>query len=298
MWVFVKTSGFCVDTNSSNAPEPRRTAAQQLKGNPMALELPIYQVDAFADALFGGNPAAVVPMREWRPDALLQKIAAENNLAETAFLVADGDSYALRWFTPVAEVPLCGHATLASAYVVFEFLQPGRRRVTFTTMRAGPLHVSQSGALLELDFPAKPPEPVATPDGLVEALGARPTTLLANGKLFAVFDTAEAVKALAPDFRKLAGLDFDGLVATAPGADGIDFVSRYFAPHLGIDEDPVTGSAHCLLVPYWAKILGKSKVTGRQISARGGTVHGEDRGGRVGLSGGARLYLEGRIFLP
>jgi PhzF family phenazine biosynthesis protein len=264
----------------------------------MALELPIYQVDAFADALFGGNPAAVVPMPAWLPDALLQKIAAENNLAETAFLVAEGDHYALRWFTPTTEVPLCGHATLASAAVVFEFLQPGRRQVTFTTCHAGALHVTQSGGLLELDFPARPPEPVARPDGLVEALGVLPPTLLANGKLFAVFAAADAVKNLAPDFRKLARLDFDGLVATAPGTGGIDFVSRYFAPHLGIDEDPVTGSAHCLLVPYWAKILGKRKVTGRQISARGGTVHGEDRGERVGLSGRAQLYLEGRIFLP
>jgi PhzF family phenazine biosynthesis protein len=264
----------------------------------MALELPIYQVDAFADALFGGNPAAVVPMRDWLPDAVLQSIAAENNLAETAFLVAEGDTYALRWFTPAAEVPLCGHATLASAFIVFEFLQPGRRQVTFTTRCAGPLAVSQSGALLQMDFPAKPPGPVTMPDGLIDALGARPRELLANGKLFAIFESAAEVRSLAPDFRKLARIDFDGVVATAPGGDGIDFVSRYFAPHLGIDEDPVTGSAHCLLVPYWAKILGRSKVTGRQISARGGTVHGEDHGARVGLSGQARLYLEGRIFLP
>lgn len=264
----------------------------------MAVELPIYQVDAFADALFGGNPAAVVPMREWLPDTLLQNIAAENNLAETAFLVPEGDAYALRWFTPAAEVPLCGHATLASAYIVFEFLQPGRRQVTFTTRRAGPLTVTQSGAGLAMDFPAKPPEPVVLPEGLTEALGARPRETFANGKLFAVFETAGAVKSLLPDFRRLAALDFDGVVVTAPGADGIDFVSRYFAPHLGIDEDPVTGSAHCLLVPYWARILGRSKVTGRQISARGGTVQGEDRGARVSLSGQARLYLEGRIFLP
>ena len=193
---------------------------------------------------------------------------------------------------------LCGHATLASAYVVFEFLQPGRRQVTFTTRRSGPLTVSQSGALIAMDFPAKPPETVSMPDGFVEALGARPQTLLAHDKLFAVFATAGEVKRLAPDFRKLAALDFDGVVATAPGADGIDFVSRYFAPHAGIDEDPVTGSAHCLLVPYWSKVLGKSKLTGRQVSARGGTVHGEDRGSRVGLAGRAQLYLEGRIFLP
>jgi PhzF family phenazine biosynthesis protein len=264
----------------------------------MALELPIYQVDAFADALFGGNPAAIVPMRDWLGDGLLQKIAAENNLAETAFLVAEGETYHLRWFTPTTEVPLCGHATLASAYVVFEFLQPGRRRVTFTTNRSGPLTVSQAGDLLAMDFPAKPPEPVAAPEGLAEALGARPRAHLANEMLVAVFDTAREVAHLAPDFRKLAALDFDGVIATAPGTDGVDFVSRYFAPHVGIDEDPVTGSAHCRLVPYWAKILGKPRLTGRQISARGGTVLGEDRGARVGLSGRARLYLEGRIFLP
>ena len=264
----------------------------------MALQLPIYQVDAFADALFGGNPAAVVPLRDWLPDGLLLRIAAENNLAETAFLVAEGDTYALRWFTPMAEVPLCGHATLASAYVIFEFLQPGRRQVTFTTRRAGPLSVAQAGDLLAMDFPAKPPESVAEPAGLVEALGARPRTLLAYDKLFAVFDTAGEVKKLAPDFRKLAALDFDGIVATAPGADGIDFVSRYFAPHIGIDEDPVTGSAHCLLVPYWAKALGKTTLVGRQISARGGTVHGEMRGARITLSGKAQLYLDGHIYLP
>jgi PhzF family phenazine biosynthesis protein len=264
----------------------------------MAVELPIYQVDAFADALFGGNPAAVVPLRDWLPDDLLIKIAAENNVAMTAFIVPEGDGYAVRWLTPTSEVPLCGHATLASAHVIFEFLQPGRRQVTFTTRGAGKLTVIQSGDLLVLDFPAKPPEPITMPDGFLAALGAKPQELLTYDKLFAVFETAGEVKKLKPDFRKVAALDFDGIVATAPGSDGFDFVSRYFAPHVGIDEDPVTGSAHCLLVPYWAKRLGKAKVVGRQISARGGTVHGEDRGARVGLAGRAQLYLEGRIFLP
>jgi PhzF family phenazine biosynthesis protein len=264
----------------------------------MATEFPIYQVDAFADALFGGNPAAVVPLRDWLPDAVLQNIAGENNLAETAFLVPEDDTYALRWFTPTVEVPLCGHATLASAYVIFEFLQPGRRQVTFTTRRSGPLHVTQTGDLLALDFPAKPPEPVTAPAALDEALGARPVQVLGYDKLFAVFASAGEVKKLTPDFRKVAALDSDGVVVTAPGSDGFDFVSRYFAPAKGIDEDPVTGGAHCLLVPYWAKRLGKSKVIGRQVSARGGTVYGEDRGARVTLSGRAQFYLEGRIFLP
>jgi len=266
----------------------------------MALELPIYQVDAFADALFGGNPAAVVPLRDWLPDRVLQQIAAENNLAETAFFVPDGDTFALRWFTPTVEVPLCGHATLASAYVIFEFLQPGRRQVTFPTRRSGPLNVSQNGDLLALDFPAKPPEATAAPDGLIEALGgARPAQVLSYDKLFCVFETAGEVKKLVPDLRRVAALDFDGVVVTAPGGgEGIDFVSRYFAPAKGIDEDPVTGGAHCLLVPYWAKRLGKSKLVGRQVSARGGTVHGEDRGARVTLAGTAHFYMEGRIFLP
>jgi PhzF family phenazine biosynthesis protein len=264
----------------------------------MALELPIYQVDAFADAPFTGNPAAVVPLRDWLPDRVLQAIAAENNLAETAFFVPDGDTFALRWFTPTVEVPLCGHATLASAYVIFEFLQPGRRQVTFTTRRSGPLGVAQTGDLLTLDFPARPPEPTSAPEGLVEALGgARPAQVLAYDKLFCVFETAGEVKKLVPDFRLVAALDSDGVVVTAPGGDGIDFVSRYFAPAKGIDEDPVTGGTHCLLVPYWAKRLGKPKLVGRQVSARGGTVHGEDRGARVSLAGKAQLYLEGRIFL-
>ena len=264
----------------------------------MPRKLPIYQVDAFTDALFAGNPAAVVPLDAWLADGLLQSIAAENNLAETAFILPDGDGYQLRWFTPTVEVPLCGHATLASAHVIFDKLQPGRREVAFTTRRSGTLTVWQSGDLLSMDFPAKPPVPADPPDGMAEALGATPRLLLAYDKLFAVFETAGEVKGLAPDFRKVAALPCDGIVATAPGANGIDFVSRYFAPGKGIDEDPVTGGAHCLLVPYWAKRLGKTKLVGRQISARGGTVYGEDRGARVTLSGQAKLYLEGQIFLP
>jgi PhzF family phenazine biosynthesis protein len=264
----------------------------------MALELPIYQVDAFADQLFGGNPAAIMPLHDWLPDRLLQLLAAENNLAETAFFVPDGDTFQLRWFTPAKEVALCGHATLASAYVIFEYLQPGRRQVTFTTRRAGPLDVSQNGDLLTLDFPAKPAETMVAPDGLAAALGARPHAVLGHDKLLAVFETAGEVRNLRPDFRKILALDCDGVIVTAPGYDSFDFVSRYFAPHIGIDEDPVTGGAHCLLVPYWAKRLGKSAVVGRQVSARGGTVHGEDRGARVRLSGRAHFYMEGRVLLP
>jgi PhzF family phenazine biosynthesis protein len=265
----------------------------------MTSEFPIYQVDAFTDDVFGGNPAAVVPLQEWLPDALLLKIAAENNLAETAFLVPERDFYHLRWFTPKIEVDLCGHATLASAQVVFEMLYPGRRSVTFLTRRAGPLTVAIERDRLSMDFPARPPERVAAPAGLVEALGgAAPAEVWAAGNLLCVFETEGAVKALEPDFRKLAALDCFGLIATAPGSDGIDFVSRYFAPRAGIDEDPVTGSAHCTLVPYWARRLGKSKLEAHQISARGGRLSCEDRGERVSLAGRAVLYLEGRIFVP
>jgi PhzF family phenazine biosynthesis protein len=264
----------------------------------MTTEFSIYQVDAFTDDVFGGNPAAVVLLQHWLPDVVLQKIAAENNLAETAFLVPDRDRYELRWFTPKIEVDLCGHATLASAQVVFEMLYPGRRSVGFTTRKAGTLTVTIQGDRLSMDFPARPPERVTAPAGLVEALGAEPTEVWAAGKLLCVFETEGAVKALDPDFRKVAALDCLGVIATAPGNDGVDFVSRYFAPHAGIDEDPVTGSAHCTLVPYWSRRLGKPKLEARQISARGGRLWCEDRGDRVTLAGRAVLYLEGRIFVP
>ncbi len=270
-----------------------------LKGDTIVTtELSIYQVDAFTDDLFGGNPAAVVLLQQWLPDALLQKIAAENNLAETAFLVPERDVYHLRWFTPKLEVDLCGHATLASAQVVFEMLYPGRRSVTFLTRKAGPLTVTIQGDRMSMDFPARPPERMTPLAGLVEALGAEPSEVWAVGNCLCVFETEGAVKALTPDFRKLAALDCIGVIATAPGNGGVDFVSRYFRPAAGVDEDPVTGSAHCTLVPYWSRRLGKAKLEARQISTRGGRLSCEDRGERVSLAGHAVLYLEGRIFVP
>jgi PhzF family phenazine biosynthesis protein len=266
----------------------------------MALELPIYQVDAFADAVFGGNPAAVVPMKDWLPDAVLQSIAAENNLAETAFLVEEGDTYALRWFTPTVEVELCGHATLAAAAIVFQFLKPASRQVSFTTRWAGPLAVShRPDGFLEMDFPARPIDTPAELPGLAEALGATPREFFSGGLTLTVFEHEDEVRRLAPDFRKLKELPALGVIVTAPSAgDEADFVSRFFAPNLGIDEDPVTGGAHCALAPFWSRRLGKATLVGRQVSARGGTVLCEDRGARVGLAGRARLYMEGRIFLP
>jgi PhzF family phenazine biosynthesis protein len=259
------------------------------------MRIPIYQVDAFADRLFAGNPAAVCPLKEWLPDDVLQAIAAENNLSETAFLLREGDDYALRWFTPAVEIDLCGHATLASGHVVFRFLEPERRSVAFRTRKAGTLTVSRQGELLAMDFPARRAAPCALPAALTAALGAEPVELLAGDRdWLAVFPSAEDVRALHPDFRALEKLGRT-LIVTAPGRDGIDFVSRFFGPTVGIDEDPVTGSAHCTLVPYWAERTGRTRLEARQLSARGGALSCELAGDRVVLAGRAVLYLEGWI---
>lgn len=260
------------------------------------MQLPIYQVDAFTDRLFGGNPAAVVPLTEWLPDGTMQAIAAENNLAETAFFVSEGDGYALRWFTPAVEVDLCGHATLASAYVITRFLDPARDRVRFRTLQAGTLVVERRGEELAMDFPAWPSTPAETPAALAAALGREPSHCRAGKRDFmAVFDSEEDVAGLQPDLAAIARLCPFALIVTAPGRHGVDFVSRFFAPSAGIDEDPVTGSAHCALTPYWAERLGKTQLKARQLSPRGGDLTCELRGDRVTIAGRAVLYLEGRI---
>jgi PhzF family phenazine biosynthesis protein len=262
------------------------------------MRIPIYQVDAFTDRLFAGNPAAVCPLKEWLPDPTLQAIAAENNLSETAFFVGEGEGYLLRWFTPTVEVELCGHATLASGFVVTEILQRGQASVAFHTLKAGTLTVAKDGEWLAMDFPAWPPEPAAADPRVLAALGAAPAEMLSGrGSTLAVFARTEEVAALKPDFAALRGLAGGDIIATAPGRDGIDFVSRYFAPNHGIDEDPVTGSAHCVLTPYWASRLGKTRLSARQISARGGDLVCELKGARVTLSGQAKLYLEGTIIV-
>jgi PhzF family phenazine biosynthesis protein len=259
------------------------------------MRIAIYQVDAFADRLFAGNPAAVCPLKEWLPDDVLQAIAAENNLSETAFFLRQGAEYELRWFTPAVEVDLCGHATLASAYIVFRFIEPELRRVAFRTRKAGLLTVSRQGDTLALDFPARAVEPCAVPPDLAKALGAEPVELLAGQRdWLAVFPSADHVTALHPDFAALGRLGRP-LIATAPGRDGIDFVSRFFAPSVGIDEDPVTGSAHTVLVPYWAERLAKRQLEARQLSQRGGALSCEFAGDRVVMAGKAVLYLEGWI---
>lgn len=255
------------------------------------MQLPIYQVDAFTSKVFGGNPAAVCPLDEWLPDDVLQNIALENNLSETAYLVPEGDGYRIRWFTPTIEVDLCGHATLASAHVLFEELGFDRDVLKLHS-RSGELRVTRDEGRLALDFPAARSEVMKPAEGLLAALGGPAPVEVLGPKVLVVYEDEAAVRAVAPDFRALVKIS--NVIATAPGTD-VDFVSRYFAPQSGIDEDPVTGSAHCTSVPYWAERLGKSRLHARQISQRQGEVFCEDRGDRVSIAGNAVLYLRGTI---
>jgi predicted PhzF superfamily epimerase YddE/YHI9 len=259
------------------------------------MRLPIYQVDAFADRVFRGNPAAVCPLPAWLPDATMQGIAAENNLSETAFLVPQDGDYALRWFTPTVEVDLCGHATLAAGHVVFHHIEPTRERVRFHTAKSGTLLVSRHGDSLIMDFPTRPAAPVVPPPGLFAALGGAPREVLRARDHLVVYDSAPEVATLAPDFAALAKVDSWAAIVTAPGENGVDFVSRFFAPAQGVPEDPVTGSAHCTLAPYWARRLGKTAFEARQLSRRGGALRCTLDGDRVNIAGRAVLYLEGQI---
>jgi len=260
------------------------------------MRLQLFQVDAFAERLFEGNPAAVVPLTVWLKDDVLQAIAQENNLSETAFFVSEGDGYRLRWFTPEAEVDLCGHATLASAHVLFEHLEHQGDEIRFQS-NSGELRVLRSSEGLTLDFPAIIPKPMGMLPEIIDGLGAEPGALLSAPDYVAVFETEAQIRALQPDFAVLKRLDRRGVLATAPG-DEVDFVSRCFFPKLQVDEDPVTGSAHCKLVPYWAQRLGKTRLVARQISRRGGTLRCELKGKRVFLTGRAVDYLRGSIELP
>ncbi len=259
------------------------------------MELAIYQIDAFASEVFRGNPAAVCPLDAWLDDARMQSIAAENNLSETAFFVADGDGYHLRWFTPAVEVDLCGHATLAAGWLVMERLAPETDEVRFTT-RSGDLLVRRDENRMVLDFPAQPGETCEPPPALVRGLGAEPVETLRASYHLAVFDDEDAVAALDPDMAALAELYPSAVIASAPGRE-VDVVSRFFAPGHGIPEDPVTGSAHCTLVPYWSRRLGRTTLEARQISARGGELYCEDRGARVAIGGHAVLFMEGKVML-
>src|SRR5512133_1276069 len=257
------------------------------------MRLPLWQIDAFTDRVFGGNPAGVVPLDAWLPDEVLRAIAAENNLAETAFLLRDADGWWIRWFTPTVEVDLCGHATLASAFVVLSHLEPVADAVTFRS-QSGPLAVRRGReGLLEMVLPRRAAAPSPTPDALVHAIDRRPVETLRSRDFLAVLERADDVRALRPDVAAVGRLDAQGLIVTAPGDGEADFVSRYFAPKVGIAEDPVTGSAHCTLAPYWAARLGRRRLLAHQVSARGGRLECEDTGDAVRIAGRAAQYLAG-----
>jgi predicted PhzF superfamily epimerase YddE/YHI9 len=259
------------------------------------MKIPIYQIDAFANEIFRGNPAAVCPLDHWLDDTRLQAIAAENNLAETAYFVSEGDAYRLRWFTPEQEIDLCGHATLASAYVVFQYLKPETMAVTFNS-QSGPLFVSREGDMLCMDFPARAPVVCPGPGTLSGALGKAPREILCSRDYLAVYDSEDEVRTLRPNFEALKTLDRLGVIVTAPGSTA-DFVSRFFAPGAGIPEDPVTGSAHCTLTPYWSKRLGKTKLRALQVSKRGGELSCELKENRVLIAGRCVRYMEGTIYV-
>ncbi|MBI5583162.1 MAG: PhzF family phenazine biosynthesis protein [Deltaproteobacteria bacterium] len=258
------------------------------------MEARFYHIDAFTDRVFAGNPAGVCFLDAWLEDDRLQSIAAESNLSETAFLVSAGHHYELRWFTPKLEIDLCGHGTLASAFAVLEYKDTLARQVAFET-RSGRLTVERRGDLLLMDFPARPPEPYRSPDNLEEILGIPPVGTFRSARdLLVIYEQEDQIRSLAPRMEQLAGLDFFGVIVTAPGKN-CDFVSRFFAPRAGIPEDPVTGSAHCTLIPYWSGRLGKKELQARQLSARGGALFGLDRGDRVSIGGRAVTYLQGTI---
>nr|MDU9043799.1 PhzF family phenazine biosynthesis protein [Candidatus Electrothrix aestuarii] len=253
----------------------------------------MYQIDAFADRAFTGNPAAVIPLQEWIPDALMQAIAAENNLSETAFFVPTAQGFHIRWFTPNKEVKLCGHATLASAFVLFNILAYPADSIHFDSL-SGPLAVVKNDSLLTLDFPTQKPEPCDIPEALVHGLGKTPSACYRNEDLVAIFEQEEDIAAMQPKFAELEKLNLRGVIITAPSRKN-DFVARFFAPKFGIPEDPVTGSAYTQLTPYWAERLGKNKLTAKQLSARGGMVYCELKGDRVLISGSAIKFMEGEI---
>ncbi|HVG42003.1 MAG TPA: PhzF family phenazine biosynthesis protein [Chitinophagaceae bacterium] len=259
------------------------------------MKLSIYQVDAFTEKLFGGNPAAVVPLENWPDDALMQQIAMENNLSETAFFVKKEEGYHLRWFTPEYEIDLCGHATLASAYIIKNFLEPHVQEINFTTQKAGVLKAAAKDGVYTLDFPARMPEKCEVPDNLLNSLGVTNVVeVLRSRDYFVVLPSEEAVRNIEPDFALMKELDAIGVIVTAKGHDS-DTVSRCFYPGLGIQEDPVTGSAHCNIVPYWSQKLGKTKLKCSQLSLRGGELACELAGDRVHMSGSCILFLQGEI---
>ncbi len=260
------------------------------------MTLPIYQVDAFTSKLFGGNPAAVVPLENWLDDETLQNIAAENNLSETAFFVKAGDHYDIRWMTPANEVPLCGHATLASAYIIFNFIEKNSSSVKFMS-KSGELIVDKNGELLTLDFPTNKPHRIGITDKIRKCFDKEPLEVLQNGfYMLIVFDSEDYIKNYQPNFDLIKEIYPHGVIISSKGKDA-DFVSRMFAPNEGINEDPVTGSSHTVLIPYWAEKLGKKNFRALQVSRRGGELFCEYLGERVKISGSAKLFMSGNLFL-
>lgn len=262
----------------------------------MTIKLSIYQVDAFTSRLFGGNPAAVVPLQEWLSDEQMQKIAMENNLSETAFFVPEGNDFNLRWFTPTTEVDLCGHATLATAHVLFNEMNYEKDEIIFQT-KSGLLRVQKDGSRLMMNFPAAEVQKTKAPAKLYEALGINaPADVFKSDDLMVVLNSEKEVTDLQPDFKMLKNIETRGVIVTAPGEE-VDFVSRFFAPKVGVNEDPVTGSAHTKLIPYWSKRLAKKELWARQISKRGGELIGRVNNGRVEIIGNAITYLKGEIYI-
>jgi predicted PhzF superfamily epimerase YddE/YHI9 len=263
---------------------------------PTGMRIPYFQINAFTSKPFAGNPAGVCPLEQWLPDPLLQRIAAENNLSETAFLMRREGFYDLRWMTPTTEVDLCGHATLACAFVLFFEMRLPLTKVVFRTL-SGQLSATRLQNVIELDFPVRPPQKCAAPDALLKGLGRAPNEVLKSRDYFVVFQSADEVQALEPDMRLFAELDSLGVIVTAPSRD-VDFVSRFFAPKVGVPEDPVTGSAHSSLIPFWSERLGKAEMTARQISKRGGELFCRMLDERVGIGGEAVTYCRGELEVP
>jgi PhzF family phenazine biosynthesis protein len=259
------------------------------------MKLDIYQIDAFTSEVFAGNPAAVVPLEAWLPDKTMLAIAAENNLAETAFFIRSEKGYDLRWFTPTVEMDLCGHATLATAYLIFEVLGTDQTVLRFHT-RSGELTVEKIDGRYVLDFPSRPGVPAEAPAGLIEAIGAQPKEILKSRDYMLVYESETEVLRIQPSFNSLAKIGTHAVIVTAKG-DSSDFVSRFFAPEVGVNEDPVTGSAHCTLIPYWAEKLGKNELFAKQVSFRGGELFCELVGDRVKIGGDAVLYMKGEIYV-
>ncbi len=256
---------------------------------------PLFHVDAFTDQLFGGNPAVVCPLETWLPDETMQRLAAENNLSETAFFVREEAGYHLRWFTPEYEIDLCGHATLATAYILFEHLDYAGETIRFRC-KSGDLEVSRRNGLIELNFPSRVPAEVEPPEALLKGINIQPAKILKSRDYFLVYNQQSQVADFSPDFTYLNQLDCVGIIVTAPGRD-VDFVSRFFVPNSVIGEDPVTGSSHCNLIPYWSEQLNKTNLSARQISARGGQLTCTYAGDRVLMAGKAVLYMKGEYYL-